>query len=696
MKLFTSHLTVKIYLAVLFSAVNMCYGSWDLDSLLRQSSFQNDDTCRVKTLLLLGDGHCKTNPQLALTYCDEAFLLSKKINFNPGIIDAYHEMGRCYQSLGYFDSALIVIRKAIKLSDSTADLKRYADNTIQMGNLVFRTEGPRKANPYYLESKEIYQRLADSAGIANSLNGLGVMLMQLTEYDSAIRYFLDYLRICQSIDDRESLGKGYVNLGLTYFELGDLEKAGDYYLKSIIINEEHNNQRYLGSAYNNLGAIAYEKGDYDTALKFYKMGLLIDEKLKNLPGIADRNTNIGNIYLEKNDLDAAFSHYSLALDIYHQTGQKDGMIAAYKNQGWIFYLRGNYRQALRVYDSCLVLAELYNLPYRSIELYWNIFTAYEKMGNYKLAFENLVKYYAKNDSVFTLEKEEIIAHLTLEYEKEKDQAQILALQNENLEKDLDLRQRTNQRNIYLASGSVLVLALSFLFVLFQYKSRKDKIISEQKIVQLEEEKKLLAARAIVEGQEEERKRIAKDLHDGLGVILSTVKMHFSLLKEKSPDNKPLIEKASKLLEQATGDVRRISHNMMPGLLTKLGLYEAAEELFDKVNEIEGLEAHIRIEGEQARLPENTEIMLYRIIQEMVNNTIKHANAKNLVLSMEINPGQLLLKYSDDGTGFNVDDKLAQKSIGLSSIQSRVSFLNGTEEIESSEGNGVTYTILVPV
>ena len=175
----------------------------------------------------------------------------------------------------------------------------------------------------------------------------------------------------------------------------------------------------------------------------------------------------------------------------------------------------------------------------------------------------------------------------------------------------------------------------FLFIFNRHKARKDRIIAEQRIFQLEEEKKLLAARSIIEGQEEERKRIAKELHDGLGVLLSTAKMQFTTIKDKSPENKPLIERATKLLEQAAGDVRRISHNMMPGLLTRFGLYEATEDLMEELDETKGLTATCRIKGDTKRLPENTEIMLYRVIQEMVNNTLKHAEAKNISINMNI-------------------------------------------------------------
>ena len=210
---------------------------------------------------------------------------------------------------------------------------------------------------------------------------------------------------------------------------------------------------------------------------------------------------------------------------------------------------------------------------------------------------------------------------------------------------------------------------------------REKYVRLQKRVnQLEEEKKLLAARSIVTGQEEERKRIARELHDGLGVLLSSAKMHFTTIRDKSPESKPLIDKATQLLEQATGDVRRISHNMMPGLLTKFGLYEAVEDLFEQVDEMEGIHASVVIEGEKSRLNENTEIMLYRIIQEMVNNALKHAEAKNILLKINILQGKLRVEYNDDGKGFDVEEQRMKKSMGLNSIISRVkfsSFIHGT-------------------
>jgi len=235
-----------------------------------------------------------------------------------------------------------------------------------------------------------------------------------------------------------------------------------------------------------------------------------------------------------------------------------------------------------------------------------------------------------------------------------------------------------------------------LFAYYRQRSRKNRIISEQQIKQLEEEKKLLATRSLVEGQEEERKRIAKDLHDGIGVLLSTAKMQFTALKDKSPENIGLVDKAGKLLEQAAVDVRRISHNMMPSLLTKFGLNEAIEDLFEQLADIPGLSAKVSISENAGRIVENQEIMLYRIIQELVNNTLKHAKAKNISLNFSYDDDILNVQYADDGVGFEIGKDNKYLSLGMKGIESRISYLNGSINIESELGGGSHCYIQVPV
>ncbi|MBN2173488.1 MAG: tetratricopeptide repeat protein [Bacteroidales bacterium] len=651
---------------------------------------------RVNSLLLLSKEMIRTNPRESLVIGLAALDLSKKIDYPEGKIDALNNIGFAYKDLGKFDSAAFYCQRAIQHSDSVNDLKRLADNYFLMGNILYRTEGPQKSKNFYTLSLDLYQKLSDSLGIANVYNGLGTVYLAQPLYDSAIFYFHEFIKLSERTGYRDGLGKATVNLGSTYYLLYDYERAKQYLIESIEVNRKLNNKRYIGIAYSNLGNIAYEEKKNDTALDYFRKAKEIYNELGNKYGLTILYSNIGHIYLSEKQYDKAYYQYSEAKKLFKELGDDDGFLAAFINQGLIFERRKNYDKALLVYDSCLKMAQEMNSLNRMRELYKNIYKTYELNNNMNKAFYYQTLYHKLNDSIFNIEKAKVINELEIRYEREKDQAQILSLENDNLEKDLFLQRRTTQRNIYLFAGLGIILIITFSLVNIRLRAGKDKIIASQKIQQLEEEKKLLAAKLVVEGQEEERKRIARELHDGLGVLLSTVKMQFTTLRDKSPENQRIIERATELLELATGDVRRISHNMMPGLLTKFGLFEAVEELVEQVNENENIHAVAEIKGEPKRLRENTEIMIYRIIQEMVNNTLKYAEAKNIHLKIEIEPELLKVDYMDDGKGFDMEEKLKQKSFGLTNIQSRVRFLAGKLEVQSSIGKGVRYTFVVPV
>jgi len=238
----------------------------------------------------------------------------------------------------------------------------------------------------------------------------------------------------------------------------------------------------------------------------------------------------------------------------------------------------------------------------------------------------------------------------------------------------------------------IIVSGIMLFIL-KYYLRRQKLLHE--IRHLEEEKKILAAKSLIEGQEDERKRISIELHDGLGVLISAAKLHVSSINPMDSKSDVLLSKANNLLQQASVDVRKISHNMMPGLLTKFGIFEAIRDLVDNINELAELKASLSVSGTEGRLPENTEIMIYRIIQELINNTLKHAKAKSIVIAMKILPDHIDIRYEDDGVGFDKETTLAKKTIGLQSIQSRISFLDGSLNMKSDHGEGIVFLIKIP-
>jgi signal transduction histidine kinase len=406
--------------------------------------------------------------------------------------------------------------------------------------------------------------------------------------------------------------------------------------------------------------------------------------------------NIGSVYNVLGNYDSALFYYDFVKKEIKKRSVDNLFSDVYNNISVIYISQAKYNLALKNIDTAIYMATKAGTPGKLISYYENKYLIYEKLSDYKNAYTYLLKSKTLSDSIYNIQKTKLISDLEMKYEKEKDQAHILTLKNENLQKNLELNKRTNQRNIFLAGGSGILVISILIFAFYRQRVKKDKIISDQRIEKLEREKKLLAAKSIVEGQEEERKRIARELHDGLGVLLSTAKMQFKTIEDNSPGNSEMLKKAAGLLEKASSDVRRISHNMMPGILTKLGLDEAIEDLFDNINDTPGITATLNIENEEERrLSENTEIMIYRMVQEMVNNTLKYAGSDKVSLDLIYEDKTVSLQYSDNGKGFDVDEKLKNKSIGLTSIQSRVNFLGGKLNINSKPGRGTTYFISIP-
>lgn len=687
--------SINILILVITNVAN-CQHSNTIDSLKLLVISQSDDSNKVISTMQLVNELCEIDPATALHYCRQAYDLSQKINYTKGKISVLYDQSYIYKTMGNLDSAIVCINEYISIGNLFEDSLMMARGYQQLGNLIRRKGETINARKLYSQSLNLYRHLDDTSGMICAYNALGITYKYTSDFDSAALYYFKTLELCELINYEWGIGPTLLNLGKVYIELKDFENARKYTEQSIVYSSKLNVIRNVALAYTNLGIIAISENKNSEALKHYYKALDYNKQIENEIGINNLFINIGNVYKSEQKYEKALEHYKKAIDAFSIIGYKTGLVSALMSSADVYTSLGQYKKAFQLLDSCLLITFDTGEKHKRIDVYESIYRACLQAENFRRAFEYLEKFHELKDSIYNIEKEQIITELLLKYEKEKDQALILMLENENLAKDLSLRKRTNQRNIYLFSGLGIVAIILFLLIYFRLKARKDGIISAQRILQLEEEKKLLAARSIVEGQEEERKRIAKDLHDGLGVILSTVKMHLSIIKDKSVENKPMIEKASKLLEQATGDVRRISHNMMPGLLTKLGLFEATEDLFDRINETEEIKANLWIDGEQTRFPENIEIMLYRIIQELVNNTIKHAEATILSLNIEVQSGLLKIDYSDNGKGFNVDEKLDSKTMGLSSMQSRVNFLNGKVDIESEKGKGSSYTIFIPV
>ena len=310
------------------------------------------------------------------------------------------------------------------------------------------------------------------------------------------------------------------------------------------------------------------------------------------------------------------------------------------------------------------------------------------------------KEYSKlNDSILNKERVEAINNLTVKYEARQKQREI-----EILEQKAELVKNTNnqqKRALYVLGGLIFLLAITTYFIVQFFRQRikatriinaqRDKI-NNQKIKDLENDVKINSMQSVIEGQELERERIAKDLHDSLGGLLSAIKLQFEKVRADVNIDGEDFNNAQGLLDTAVDEVRSISRNLQPGSLNDMGLVAAINDL---VNRYVG-EAYPDIDFQHYNIPRDIDNMfatsIYRIIQELLNNAIKYANANEIIIQLNREEDEIIISLEDDGVGFNT--KSFEKGMGLENVQSRVKYLKGDLQIDSQENIGTSYLIHV--
>jgi signal transduction histidine kinase len=627
----------------------------------------------------------------AAKYAKQSLLLSTALKYTEGIAESNYKLHLVELKKGNVQEATAYVILFNKICEEAGYEARLGKGYYSYG-VILGDQGETDSSLFYIhKSLDINLKLNDTMRLIATNNAIGNIYSDQSEFDSAVYYYLKSAQLAELSGKLNYLGHIYNNVGNTFYQMSEYVKASSYLEQALEINQKYEDIELTAVSLTILGNNADGAGNYTQAIYYYNQARLLFESIGDQIGKADILNNFASIYRSQSKLEEALTSYKMAHQIYVRQNYTEGITITLMNIGKVYSDMGKYKLAGIYLDSCLRISTKSGYLQNRCSVLFAISDNYYKSGEYKKAYDSYIMYSNLSDSLTGIEKSKALHELDKKYQKEKDQARILTLEKENLEK-------TMQRNAGIYSAIGIFMLAGFIVIYFLQKSKKDRIIAMQKIIQLEEEKKLMAAKILLEGQEEERKRIAQELHDGLGVLLSATKMQFTSIKDKSPENKPLIEKATRMLEQASGDVRKISHNMMPGLLTKLGFFEAVEDLMESIKDAGDINAVMETEGDTDRLPENKEIMLYRVVQEMVNNTLKHANAKSIFLKMARFPDRLEMFFSDDGIGFETEKAMNAEtsSLGLNSILSRIGFLNGEVQIDSSPGNGTRYKIRIPL
>lgn len=331
-------------------------------------------------------------------------------------------------------------------------------------------------------------------------------------------------------------------------------------------------------------------------------------------------------------------------------------------------------------------------------------TVYENISLYNSHQNNLdsalaysKKALAEKDSLTNLSVSKQIAELETKYETEKKERIISDQKNELNTKKVQLQERqlalTKQR--YMIAGLAgLLLFLTLVAYLF-YRRYQWQQQQRLQIALFQERER--AATTVIVAEEKERKRIAQDLHDGVGQTLSAIKMNLTAYSENVAETtnpaRLKLDRIISLVDDSCKEVRSVSHNMMPNALLKKSLASAVAEFVDKLDD-KALKIHLYTEGLDDPLNMNVETVLYRVIQESINNVIKHSGADTVDIALIKDNKEITATIEDNGKGFSKDK--TSKGLGIENMKTRIEYLNGKMTIDSSEGAGTVIAVVVPL
>ncbi|MBI3720291.1 MAG: sensor histidine kinase [Sphingobacteriales bacterium] len=523
----------------------------------------------------------------------------------------------------------------------------------------------------------------------------GNVFLELYEYDKAVEMFWQVLALINKTnfpDKNLAVASTYQSIALAYYHQAQYQTALRYYLQSLPYAEKAGNEEFvaLTNVYTGMCYTLIKK--YDSTAVFLKRAEPVatashDVTLKTMfyARSAELAMFTGNHSKAVMLYDSAIHYASVTGNIYMQATFTDAKAESLLKLNKISEAK---QTALRA----LALARSINKKREIIETQRVLSAIEAAAGNYNEAYWYLLQSKLGKDSLNTAELTEKIEVLDKKYQSKLKEEKIAQLQKDKELQQLNIDKK-NLLNYFLAGASVALLVISIL-VYRNYRNKQT--LQQQRIAELETEKKLAATEAVLTGEEKERTRLAKDLHDGLGGMLSGIKYSLNTMKGNlimTPENAQAFERSMDMLDSSIKEMRRVAHNMMPETLVKFGLNTALKDFCNDVNQSGALKVNYQsIGADNLEMDNTTAIIIYRIVQELLNNTMKHAAATNAIVQLTKTDGVLAVTVEDDGKGFDTTILKQSKGIGWDNIQHRVEFLKGKLDVNSLPGNGTSVNI----
>ena len=581
---------------------------------------------------------------------------------------------------------------AIDLAKNEKDLSNEATGHNRVGVAFDIKNEPDSALARYHKAIDLATRAGEERTVGGALNNIGLIYWNLGQNEKAIDFYTRSAVIFEKHERWTGLANTYNNIGLILWEEERLNEAIEYSRKALHIRL---NDKYgIGASYANIGMLFNEDIDTDSALHYLLMAETIKTEIDDKYGLARVLNNLANIWTATENYQKSEVYYLRAVAIHQELEDQRGEASSYLNLSYNFRKAGQHDKEVQYLLKAREIAEPINEAKVLWKVYANLGEEYYKQGRYKEASELFQMRATIKDSLFTAERSEQVADMEAKYQTAIKDKQIGDQQIQIAQNQLVVANRNRWITAILMGFGLVILLI---MLIWQGKRKRLQEERDADII-LEREQGL---NAVITATEEERQRIAKDLHDGVVQSLTGIRLNMAQqarqLKELSPEAKLSLEKTTNDLDGSISEIRDISHQMMPRALQETGLVFAIDDMLEKSlgsSDIQYEFEHHGVDGE--RFETRKEVSLFRICQELVNNVVKHSEAKAVSVQLFKTKSHLALIVEDNGKGFEYENKANRNGIGLMNIASRVQAVQGELDYQPSPKQGTVATIRIPL
>jgi signal transduction histidine kinase len=646
-----------VYLCNLIFISHIAAQQNQLDSLINIQATTTNDSLRALTQLKVGFQYIFKDSDLARKYIDEGYQLSLEKDNHYGIVNGLSIKGIFYDVNGESDSARIHFEKALELSRQF----HFPDMEIKL------------------------------------LNNLGMYHWNKGLKTEALTFFHRCLELNPTLPDNKKMDESITqnNIGLIYQELGFYEKALGYHKKALAIRKANPHlQNVVSHSLNNIGICYRNLQQYPESESAYREAMIVCKKLDNQTQYYECMSNLANLYAEMNLHDKSLRYNIEIIEAPKTVKLRSKFLLNLNSQ-----IASNYihlkkpGKAVEYAEIALSIVEKEpDLKFFASPAYKNASLGYYLLGNTEKGFQYQQQYEKLIEKKFLEDHAGKLAEMETKYNTALKENEILTLKQQNEEAELQIARielEKNRKNTLLYfTAFFALLVIGGVAVWYRWKQFNTRLRNEQAL-----------QNAIFMSEQNERVRIARDLHDSIGQKLSVQKMMISkIISETSDQDKAELTKTSDLIDHTIREVRTISHNLIPAELN-LGLLKAIEDTVERMRlagDVEILLNMNTIQLKDEEFPIDQQITAYRIVQEILNNLLKHAKATRILIDINRMQNQLMVSIEDNGIGFDTRNLLRNEGLGWKNIIARVKFLSGELSIHSQLNEGTFVKLNIPI